>query len=146
MGQIHPKAFAYLKNWGVEYLTIKCTPGTLRDSPWLINGPFRFYETQRSGASLLPLFYADFLTVPGHPEFAGQFFDCVTEIRDDSLSSVGEWGPDGNDIPGPSTGAPAISNAPLTAWCWPHSTRTNGAFTPPAKSAPPGRRDFDQHE
>lgn len=100
VGQIHPKAFAYLKNWGVEYLTIKCTPGTLRDSPWLINGPFRLYETQRSGASLLPLFYADFLTVPGHPEFAGQFFDCVTEIRDDSLSSVGEWGPDGNDIPG----------------------------------------------
>ena len=34
------------------------------------------------------------LTVPGHPEFDGQFFNCVTEIRDDAGY---EWYPS-NDV------------------------------------------------
>ena len=35
-----------------------------------MNGPFRKYETGNSGTGL-PGYYADFLTVPGHPEFDG---------------------------------------------------------------------------
>jgi hypothetical protein len=40
--------------------------------------------------------YADFLTVPGHPEFDGQFFNCLTEIRDETGY---EWYPN-NDTSG----------------------------------------------
>jgi hypothetical protein len=66
--------------------------------PWLIAGPYRLYETPRSGTSnLYPMYYADFYSVPGHPEFDGQFFSCFTEIRDDA--TCGEWCPD-NDVPG----------------------------------------------
>jgi hypothetical protein len=45
---------------------------------------------------MLPLYYADFLTVPGHPEMAGKFFDCYTEIRD--AGSCGEWCPNNGDV------------------------------------------------
>ena len=90
--EIGINAFGGLKSWGVEFLTIKNYPGTLRDSPWLVAGPYRRYEPQQPGSVLLPLFYADFLTVSGHPEFDGQFFNCVTEIRDDA--ACGEWCPD----------------------------------------------------
>jgi len=78
--EIGPNAFQWLKNWGVEYLTIKNDPGTARDSPWLVAGPYRRYEPRQLGSVALPVFYADFLNVPGHPEFAGQFFACVAEI------------------------------------------------------------------
>ena len=29
----------------------------------------------------MPMFYADWLTVPGHPELNGKFFNCYTEIE-----------------------------------------------------------------
>jgi hypothetical protein len=52
---------------------------------------------QRSGnRSARPIFYADFITVPGYPEFEKQFFNCITEIRDDTGY---EWYPE-NDILG----------------------------------------------
>ena len=50
-------------------------------SPWIQNGPFRLYETGASDGGE-PLYYADWIQVPGHPEFDGQFFNCATEIRD----------------------------------------------------------------
>jgi len=49
------------------------------------------------GSTNLPVFYADYLSVAGHPEFDGQFFNCVTEIRDDDPCA--EWCPS-NDVVG----------------------------------------------
>jgi len=49
-------------------------------------------NTQRPGSLMLPLFYADFLTVSGRPDLDGQFFDCVTYISDDSNSELLETG------------------------------------------------------
>jgi hypothetical protein len=95
--EIGPNAIAGLQSWGVEYLTPKNDPGTARDAPWLVAGPYRLYEPRQPGSILYPLFYADFLTVPGHPELNGKFFACVTEIRDDA--ACGEWCPD-NDVAG----------------------------------------------
>jgi hypothetical protein len=98
--EMGPNAFAGLQRWGVEYVTLKNTPGTVRDSPWLVLGPYRLYEPQQLGSISLPVFYADFLSVPGHPEFNGQFFNCVTEIRDDPSSSCAEWCPANSDVSG----------------------------------------------
>ncbi|HWX19197.1 MAG TPA: hypothetical protein VN578_04725 [Candidatus Binatia bacterium] len=98
--EMGPNAFAGLKTWGVEYVTLKNYPGTVRDSPWLVLGPYRLYEPQQLGSISLPVFYADFLSVPGHPEFNGQFFNCVTEIRDDPSSSCAEWCPANSDVSG----------------------------------------------
>ncbi|MDB6109181.1 MAG: hypothetical protein JWR69_931 [Pedosphaera sp.] len=93
--EIGPNAFTGLKDWGVEFTTVKNDPGTVRESPWEVLGPYRLYEPRQSGGSALPLFYADFLKVPGHPELDGLFFNCVTEIRDDAACA--EWCP-GNDV------------------------------------------------
>ena len=60
-----------------------------------MNGPYRLYETGGSSWGG-PNYYADFMSVPGHPEFDGQFFNCVTEIRDDAGY---EWYPS-NDVAG----------------------------------------------
>jgi hypothetical protein len=59
-------------------------------------GPYRRYETPGAGQSTLPLFYADNLTIPGHPELNGKFFNVCTEIRDLG-NSCAEWCPN-NDV------------------------------------------------
>ncbi|HWI59454.1 MAG TPA: immunoglobulin domain-containing protein, partial [Bacillota bacterium] len=65
-------------------------------TPWLIAGPYRLYETPQEAKSYLPMFYADFLPIPGHPEFDGWFFDCYTEIR--NVAPIrGDWSPN-NDV------------------------------------------------
>lgn len=93
-------AFGGLLQWGVEFFPIEVVPGAVEyganPAPWLIAGPYRYYETPQQGQSNLPLYYADFLTVPGHPEMAGKFFNCYTEIRD--AGSCGEWCPDNNNV------------------------------------------------
>jgi hypothetical protein len=87
--------FGGLKNWGVEFVGTQMDPGNVYGVPWIMNGPFRKYETGSSG-STAPLYYADFMTIPGHPELNGTFFNCVTEIRDD----LGyEWTPNLNNVP-----------------------------------------------
>ena len=99
--EIGPNAYAGLKDWGVEYMGICFPPGGawLANPPWLMAGPYKLYETPRSGASMAyPMVYADFYPVPGHPEFDGQFFNCVTEIRDDV--ACGEWCPSNSDVAG----------------------------------------------
>lgn len=89
-------AFAGLLQWGVEFFPIEVVPGTVEyganPAPWLLAGPYRNFETPGQGQSDLPMYYADFLTVPGHPEMNGKFFNCYTEIRD--ATSCGEWCPD----------------------------------------------------
>jgi hypothetical protein len=88
--------FQGLADWGVEFVGTQMDPGNGYGAPWVMNGPFRLYETGGSGGSA-PQYYADFMTIPGHPEFDGRFFNCVTEIRDDAGY---EWYPDLNDVPG----------------------------------------------
>lgn len=97
--EIGLNALAGLKTWGVEFLPneIKLGDAFSTTTPWTIAGPYRLYENPGTGTSLLPFFYADFWSVTGHPEFDGQFFNCFTEIRDDS--ACGEWCPD-NDVAG----------------------------------------------
>jgi len=75
--------FQGLSDWGVEFVGTQMDPGNGYGSPWVMNGPFRLFETG-SSSEVRPQYYADFITVPGHPEFDGQFFNCVTEIRDDA--------------------------------------------------------------
>ena len=88
-------AFQGLSDWGVEFVGTMMDPGNGYGAPWIMNGPFRNYEGGSSSWGG-PVYYADFMQVPGHPEFDGQFFNCVTEIRDDAGY---EWYPD-NDVPG----------------------------------------------
>ena len=81
---------------GVEFVGTMMNPGTGYGSPWIMNGPYRLYETGGSSGGR-PVYYAGFMTIPGHEEeFEGQFFNCVTEIRDDAGY---EWYPS-NDVAG----------------------------------------------
>jgi hypothetical protein len=93
-------AFGGLLQWGVEFFPIEVVPGAVEygtnPAPWLIAGPYRYYETPQQGQIHLPMYYADFLTVPGHPEMNGKFFNCYTEIRD--AGSCGEWCPNNGDV------------------------------------------------
>jgi hypothetical protein len=90
-------AFPWLKAWGTEFVTPRQNVGTPWGSPWIMAGPYRLYETPQNGFGPFPLFYADFLAIPGHPELAGQFFLCTTVIADDA--SCNEWCPS-NDVGG----------------------------------------------
>ncbi|HSU55734.1 MAG TPA: immunoglobulin domain-containing protein, partial [Candidatus Dormibacteraeota bacterium] len=94
--EIGPNAFpGLLTNWGTPFVPIEIVPGQVEygtpPAPWLVAGPYRLYETPQPGESLLPLYYADFLTIPGHPELNGKFFNVYTEIRD--VGSCGQWCP-----------------------------------------------------
>jgi hypothetical protein len=92
-------AFPRLQQWGVQFVGIHMQPNQVYvGSPWLQLGPYRLFESGPADqfASNQPVYYADFLPIPGHPELDNAFFDCVTEIRDDASY---EWYPD-NDVPG----------------------------------------------
>jgi len=97
-------AFAGLQAWGVEFFPIEIIPGNTWHTgvPWLNAGPFRVLQNG-AGDSMWPLYYADFLNVPGHPEFNGVFFNQYTEVRDMTVSggtyNCGEFCPD-NDVAG----------------------------------------------
>jgi len=88
-------AFQGLHDWGVEFVGTVMEPGYDYGAYWAVYGPYRLYEVG-SSADAVPFTYADFLTVSGHPEFDGEFFNCLTEIRDDAGY---EWYPD-NDVTG----------------------------------------------
>jgi len=99
--EIGLNAFAGLKAWGVEFMNLLYSPGYhwSANPPWLTVGPYRLYDTSGSPTDYLhPVAYAGFFQVPGHPEFDGQFFSCVTEILDDA--ACGEWCPVDTDISG----------------------------------------------
>jgi hypothetical protein len=85
--------FAGLRNWGVQFVGTVITPDTAYGSPMLNAGPFMRYEAPQDSTVDWPLYYADYLTVPNHPELNGQFFDVLTEARDgDGV----EWFPTNN--------------------------------------------------
>jgi hypothetical protein len=60
-----------------------------------VGGPYRLYDTPQAGQAWVPTYYADWLSVPGHPEFEGQFFNFYCEIRD-VTNACDEWCPDNN--------------------------------------------------
>jgi subtilisin-like proprotein convertase family protein len=99
--EIGPNAFAGLNSWGMDYVPIEVVPGTVEyatpGAPWLVGGPYRLYENPQPGQVNWPTYYADWLTVPGHSEFDGRFFNIYSEVRD--VASCGEWCPD-NDVAG----------------------------------------------
>ena len=81
--QFGSNSFAGLVPWGVECVGTQMDPDVgYYDSPWIMNGPYRLYETGLSSGAA-PQYYADYMTIPGHPEFNNRFFNLVTEIRDD---------------------------------------------------------------
>ena len=91
--QFGSNAFAGLDGWGVECVGTQMNPDQGYGAAWIMNGPYRTYETG-SSSSAIPGYYADYMTIPGHPEFNNRFFNLVTEIRDD----LGyEWYPN-NDV------------------------------------------------
>lgn len=90
-----------LARWGVEFLGTAIDVGASYDppggTPWLVAGPYRRYEEPRLATETRwPLYYADFLPVPGCPSFDRRFFNVLTEIRDNAGY---EWAPD-NDVSG----------------------------------------------
>jgi hypothetical protein len=94
--EIGTNAFATLQAWGVRHVGTHVIPGQPYGGDWLMLGPWRKYDAGNSETNAA-VNYADYLTVPNHPEYNGQFFDCITEIRDD----VGyEWLPSATDVPG----------------------------------------------
>ena len=112
--EIGINCFAGLKAWDIQYFPIEVVPGTVEyatpGAPWVVDGPYRLYETPQPGQSALPTCYADWLAVPGHPEFNGQFFNVYSEVRD--VSSCGEWCPD-NNVSGSITRATQIAKRTL---------------------------------
>ena len=95
--ELGTNVFQGLKDWGVEFIGTPINIGVNQEgATWLMSGPFRHYESGYISARK-PLFYADFLEIPYHPEFSGQFFNVITEIRDDAGY---EWNVDLNDVPG----------------------------------------------
>jgi hypothetical protein len=103
--EVGTNAFNGLTNWGVQFFMDEVVPGTVEyaspGAPWIVAGPYRLYETPRPGQVNMPMFYADWLTVPNHPELNGKFFDCYTEIR--NASPIGEWAPTNEDVAGSIT-------------------------------------------
>jgi hypothetical protein len=81
--ELGSNVFSGLESWGVEFIGTEMNPGQPAGDvgQWMAKGPFRLYETgsvQDEGN----IYYADYITVPGHPEMEGKFFNCFTEIRD----------------------------------------------------------------
>ncbi len=103
--EIGTNAFNGLTNWGVQFVMCEVVPGTTAYeppyAPWLMAGPYRLYDPPQQGRSTLPFFYADWLTVPNHPELNGKIFDCYTGIL--NVGTDFEWAPAENDIPGSIT-------------------------------------------
>ena len=91
--EIGLNAFAGLKAWGMEYVPIEVVPQTVEyyaTPPALrgwSGGPTGSMKARSPGQVNWPTYYADWLTVPGHPEFNGQFFNIYSEVRDGSALS-----------------------------------------------------------
>ncbi len=87
--------FQGLQNYGAEFVgTVQTINTTHVGDITLLGGPYCKYQTP-CVPGRWPIYYADYLTVPGHPEFDGKFFNVVTEIRDNAGY---EWFPS-SDVP-----------------------------------------------
>ena len=93
--EIGTNAFAGLASWGVEFVITPMLPGSAYGSPRLLAGPFFKYGNPCASGCSTPIYYADTLPIPGHPEYNGQFQVVMSEIRD---IGTYEWFP--SDEPG----------------------------------------------
>ena len=84
--------FEGLKHWGAEFVSTVLEPGHGYGTPMLRAGPYLIHEPLRASSAPDPVFVADWLAVPGHPEFDRQFFNFVEEVRD---VAGYEWAPSG---------------------------------------------------
>jgi hypothetical protein len=113
--EIGLNCFSGLKAWGIDFVPIEVVPGDVEygspPAPWLPGGPYRLYEPPQPGQVSWPTYYADWLTVPGHPEFDGQFFNIYSEVRD--VAACGQWCPNNSDVAGSITGAVHIARRAL---------------------------------
>jgi hypothetical protein len=81
--EIGSNAFTGLLSWGVSCVGTQMDPGQLEaTAPWMRAGPFRTTQSGQAYDRNANPYYSDFMTVPGHPEYNGQFFNLMTEIRD----------------------------------------------------------------
>lgn len=87
-----PNVFGGLKAWGVEFVGTVLEPGQGYGSPIPKFGPYLSNEPSRASNGADPLYIADWLSVPGHPEFDHRFFNFIVEIRD---VAGYEWAPGG---------------------------------------------------
>jgi hypothetical protein len=106
--EIGTNAFGGLKSWGVQFIGQASTPGTITyptgnykgaPAPWLVEGPYRLYETPQYAKSTYSCFYCDWFPIPGHPEYSNQFFNVYSQDLL-SHSSCGDWCPVDNDVSG----------------------------------------------
>lgn len=93
--ELVPNDFKGLKEWGAEFVGTMLEPGKGYGTLIPGSGPYLSGEPPRSSRAKDPLFISDWLEVPGHPEFDGEFFDFVVEIRDDAGY---EWAPGGVSV------------------------------------------------
>lgn len=93
--------FNGLTSWGVEFIGTPNQLGMPLPSARPLQGPFARYETPCDSMCGASLYYADFVDVPGHPEFSGKFFNLLFEARD--INSY-EWAPDSNLVDTPARG------------------------------------------
>ena len=84
--------FEGLKRWGAEFASTVIPPGKGYGTPMLRAGPYLSGEPSRPSNAADPVFIADWLEVPGHPEFDHQFFNFIEEVRD---VTGYEWAPSG---------------------------------------------------
>jgi len=87
-------AFAGLQTYGAEFVGI----ADAVNQPYvgdvtLVGAPYCKYQTP-CVPGRYPIYYADYIIVPGHPEFNNKFFNILTEIRDNATY---EWYPS-NDV------------------------------------------------
>ena len=84
--------FEGLRNWGAEFTGTVLQPGYGYGTLVPPAGPYLSGESLRASNAMDPIFIADWLRVPGHPEFDRQLFNLVVEIRD---VTGYEWAPSG---------------------------------------------------
>ena len=92
--ELGTNVFEDLHDWGVKFIGIHMQPGTGYGTSWLPLGPYRLFAPVQNSGTPVPVYYADYLPVPGIPGIDDDsFFNVVTEIRDNAGY---EWYPDNN--------------------------------------------------
>ncbi|MFN2154937.1 MAG: hypothetical protein ACK2UX_06850, partial [Anaerolineae bacterium] len=92
--EIGENALPGLHDWGVEFIGTFILPGEPWGVDWWEGGPYHLYEAKGVSADNNPFYYADTYPVPQQPDLPNQFFNCMSNIRDEGGR---EWYPS-NDV------------------------------------------------
>jgi hypothetical protein len=84
--------FDGLLRWGAEFVGTVLEPGRGYGTAVPPSAPYLSVEPTRPSSAPVPIFIADWLKVPGKPQFDGKLFNFVAEIRD---VTGYEWAPSG---------------------------------------------------